>query len=176
MDAYIPTAQTVAPCVAAAANDQPWHRLNATQTLVWYAAPSTSRRSGYSSIDQHPPLTFFIVNAPELAGLERLRVFKDWSDDWDAEGGKAPASGVVDAASKVFSLLSLHKVPQVTLTPDGHPMFVYGAPLNGEVIVTSETSFDYFFADDAAPYGEDVPFDGSSLPQDLLSYIDTPIV
>jgi len=170
MDAYSPVAQTVIPHVSSSVEDQPWRTMAGTQTVLWHAGPSAIRGTGYSSIKK--PITFFLVDAPELAGLERLRAFKTWSDNWDAEGAKAPDPNLIDVASQVFSLLSVRRVPQVTLTADGHPMFVYGAPLQGEVVVTDLNKIDYFFAEENAPSDEDVAFDGSSLPLELLHYIE----
>ncbi|AHE55927.1 hypothetical protein NX02_21475 [Sphingomonas sanxanigenens DSM 19645 = NX02] len=73
----------------------------------------------------------------------------------------------------MFSLLSVYRAPQVTLTAEGHPMFVYAKPCSGEVIMTESGKFDYFFSDDDAPSDEDVAFDGLELPPALVDYIST---
>lgn len=172
MDAYLPVLDTIKPCISSPAVDEPWRACSGTRTLFWYKSPSQVQRVGRSSLDREIA-SFVIVEAPVHAGLERLRSFGGWQDNWDAEGSRAPEIGVLDFASKVFGLLSIHRAPEVTLSADGHPMFIYGAPLDGEVVVTGINTIDYFFADDASPDGEDVALDESGLPADLLDYLRT---
>ncbi|WP_267348082.1 hypothetical protein [Sphingomonas sp. GM_Shp_2] len=170
MDAYIPSPATSSACCYVPAKDEPWQAVRGTQTLVWYYAPAHQPQvKRASSVAQ--PITFFIVNTPELEGLERLRTFTTWQDNWDAEGSAAPKAETLATAAKVFSLLAMHRVPQVTLTAEGHPMFTYGAPFHGEVVVTGRDTFDYFFANDTAPEGEDVQFNGTALPTALTDYL-----
>ena len=170
MDAYLPLCDTVKPCLSVRGNDQPWRSVSDTQTLAWYFAPKQTSKHGLSTQGQKIA-TFVVMDNPALAGLERLRTFKGWQDNWDAEGSKAPNPDVVDSSSRIFSLLAVHKVPSVTLSAEGHPMFVYGAPLNGEVVVTGIDTIDYFFADDASPEGEDVTVPHGALPDDLIAYL-----
>lgn len=167
MDCYLPINETVTSHPVAAL-DQPFRSVTSTQTIMWAYAPTEARQFGGRG---EKKLTFFIIDSPELVGLERLRSFKGWSDNWDAEGGKAPDPAVIDEASKVYSLLSRFRVPQVTLTADGLPMFAYGSPLRGEVVVTGLGKLDYFFAAEGAPADEEVDFDGESLPAELTQYI-----
>lgn len=171
MDAYLPISDTVKPCVTASANDLPWHLLSGTQTLFWYSTPTPRVGAALSSMHQQSRTTFVIVDQPAHQGLERLRTFRGWGENWDAEGGKAPDPTVIDFASQVLGLLSIHRAPEVTLNADGQPMFVYGKPLNGEITVTAPGTIDYFFADDNAPEGEDVAMIDGSLPQSLISYL-----
>lgn len=167
MDCYLPINETVTSHPVSAV-DQPFQAVTSTQTIMWVSAPAAPRQFGAPS---EKKLTFFIVDSPELEGLQRLRSFKGWSDNWDAEGGKAPDPAIIDEASKVYSLLSRFRVPQVTLTADGLPMFAYGSPLRGEVVMTGAGKLDYFFAADGAPADEEVDFDGQSLPVELTQYI-----
>jgi hypothetical protein len=170
MDAYIPICDTVRPSISVSANDEPWHPLLGTQTLYWFVTPAPAYSQGLSSVNQAVH-TFVILDHPAAAGLERLRTFKGWADNWDAEGGKAPDADTVDFATKVFSLLAVHNVPNITLGTNGHPMFLYNGKIKGEVIVTSGQTIDYFFADDEAPEGEDVLLSDGFLPEELVGYI-----
>ena len=170
MDVYFPVYDTVKPCIIVAADDRPWRTLASTQTLFWHRAPAPAHGQARSSYAEQGT-TYFILNAPAHEGLERLRAFRGWSDNWDAEGSKAPHPTALDFASKVFGLLAVHRSPEVTLTADGHPMFVYGAPVNGEVVVTGPGTIDYFFADDGAPEGEDVAINEGALPRELVSHL-----
>lgn len=168
MDAYAPLAQTFMPCAYAPANDQPWSAVTRTETVVWFATrPADQGR--FASTKKVP--TFFILDAPSHAGLERLHSFKGWKDNWDAEGGVAPDPRVIDAASQVFSLLAIHKVPQVGLSSDGHPMFLYGGSHRGEVVVTGVNTIEYYFANVGGPSAEDVVFDGERLPDEVVNYL-----
>lgn len=170
MDAYIPTSETVKPAFFVPENDQPWRQISGTQTLMWYPAVKPAEERTLSSSNK--AVTHFIVlDNPSHAGLNRLRTFRDWPDNWDAEGSKAPDNQVLEFATKVFGLLCLYRVPSVTLSADGLPMFVYGAPIRGEVVVTSTSTIDYFFADDGAPEGDGVPVDHGALPSELVEYL-----
>lgn len=172
MDAYLPACDTLTPSIVVPAKDQPWHVVAGTQSLFWRKVPAPSRVSPLSS---HPKqvTTFAILEGPAHAGLERLRAFRGWTDNWDAEGAKAPDPNAIDFASKVFGLLALHRTPEVTLNAEGHPMFIYGTPLNGEVVVTGPGTIDYFFAHDDAPEGENVALEGVTLPTNLVSFLHT---
>lgn len=170
MDNYLPVCDTVKPSLSIAANDQPWRALSDTHSLLWYATPRVSHNPGLSSVGEAIH-TFVVVQNPVLAGLERLRAFRSWKDNWDAEGSKAPDPAVLETASKIFALLSVHRVPTVALSADGDPMFIYGAPLHGEVVVTGIDQIDYFFADDGAPEGESVGVGNATLPIDLIAHL-----
>lgn len=173
MDAYTPVVNSVTPCMQSPALDEPWQIVHSTQTLIWYRADAQPvANAGYSSTGKIRPLTFFLVESPEIAGLERLRSFKGWADNWDGEGSKAPAADVLDASTKIFSLLSVHRVPKVMLTADGQPMFSFSGDVRGEVVMTAVDRFDYFFAGPGEPADEDVHFDGFSLPAQLTEHIE----
>lgn len=137
-----------------------------TNVAVKSTSASVQARDGSESL----PPSFVITNHPAQAGLQRLRTFRGWKDNWDAEGSKGPELDVLNFADQVFSLLAIHNVPEVTLTAEGHPMFVYGAPVKGEVIVTGNKTISYFFLENDAPEGEDVLI-GSFLPDDLIATI-----
>lgn len=170
MDVYLPVCDTIKPALAVLADDQPWVASSGTQSLMWYRVPARAQRHGRSSkLEQ--VTTFVIVDHPAHAGLERLRKFRGWTDNWDAEGSKAPDPAALDFASKVFGLLAVHRLPEVTLAADGRPMFVYGHPLAGEVVVTGPSTIDYFFADDNSPEGESVTLEAETLPSALVSYL-----
>jgi hypothetical protein len=170
MDAYIPICDTVRPGISVSANDEPWDPLLATQTVYWFITPAPTHVYGLSSVNK-PVHTFVVLQHPAAAGLERLRTFKNWSDNWDAEGGKAPDPKTIDFATKVFSLLAVHSVPNITLSADGHPMFLYGENVRGEVVVTSDQTIDYFFDDEEAPEGDGVYLPHGLLPEELVGYI-----
>lgn len=170
MDAYVPVSDTVRPCIGSPALDQPWFQFAGTQTVLRYSAPGPEPRRGVSSVGSEIQ-TFIILDHPAQDGLQRLRTFKGWQDNWDAEGGLAPDPAVIDSATTVFGLLSLHRVPDVALSAQGHPMFVYGAPISGEVVVTGVDELDYFFADDNAPEGEGVRLSREGLPAELVDYL-----
>lgn len=172
MDAYLPIHDTLQPSVSVSANDEPWKPLTGTRTLLWYTAPAHARMSSGSSTGR--PVSFFIIGEhPAAAGLERLRKFKGWPDNWDAEGAKAPRDKAVDFATKVFGLLSSHRIPSVTLDVDGNPMFVYEGQHRGEIVITGDQTFDYFFHADDAPEKEDATLSEGYLPSELISYISS---
>jgi hypothetical protein len=172
MDVYLPIQDTLRPSVSTAALDEPWRLETGTQTVFWLTAPAAARIGGASSLGG-PVSLFVITEHPASAGLERLRNFKGWPDNWDAEGAKAPCDSTIDFATKVFGLLSLHRTPEVTLDVAGNPMLLYNGAIQGEVIVTSDSTFDYFFESDDAPDGENIELSNGYLPRDLVSYISS---
>lgn len=172
MEAYLPICETATPVMMTTANDQPWRRLSGTQTVFWWKTTNNSNPAGLSSVSSEIR-EFFIVNNPTLIGLQRLRAFRSWGDNWDGEGSKAPNAEAVDFASKILGLLAMHRVPAVSLSADGSPMFIYGEPLNGEVVVTGRDRFDYFFAADNAPEVENASLSNNSLPGDLIAYLQS---
>lgn len=168
---YTPIPNSYTPSAYVTYVDEPWRAGRGTQTMVFYKGAAPARMHGATSVGGASDLTFVFIDTPVLAGLDRLRRFQNWKDNWDAEGARAPDPVALDTASKVFSLLSVHAVPDVTLDVDGNPMLIFNAPVRGEVVVTSPQSIDYFFVDGRAPYGEAVPFDGEHLPQELAAYV-----
>lgn len=170
MDAYAPIVDTLQPRISVPADAQPWSLASTTRTIFWRLAPAARAGGGRSSRGE-PVSTFVIVDGPAHAGLERLRTFSSWQDNWDAEGSKAPDKAILDFASNVYGLLSVHRVPEVTLSADGHPMLIYGAPLNGEIIITGENTMDYFFESDEGPDEEGATLDEGALPENLTSYL-----
>ena len=125
-----------------------------------------------SSFTQNaPPTEFCFVENAVLAGFQRLCSFRTWNDNWDAEGSRAPNPAVVDAATKVYSLLASHAVPNVQLSPDGYPMFLYDdGKLEGEIAVIATDRLEYYFTGDG-PSDEDVAFTGDALPVELISHL-----
>lgn len=109
--------------------------------------------------------------SPEHLALQRLRTFKTFKRNWDAEQGAAPDHKTIDAATTLLSLLSAKgEAPKVSLTSDGFPMLLFGdGSARGEIIVTSESTFDYFF--DNGKGDCDVPFDGRHVPAAVLKLI-----
>jgi hypothetical protein len=79
--------------------------------------------------------------------LNRLRTFKDWTNNWDGEGAASPNLDAIETASNFLSLWSPRKTkPEITLTHDGLPMFVIAnSRLFGEIIVNDDNTVDYFF-------------------------------
>ena len=147
-----------------------WRIANGSQTIVFVFATLGHELKSLSSVTGTPPVEFGVVDNAILAGFDRLRAFRTWNENWDAEGGRAPDPLVVDAATKVYSLLALHKLPAVDLTPDGMPQFLYDGLTRGEVIVTSDTTLDYFFAD-GGPADENVSIVAGTLPPDLVEHL-----
>lgn len=171
MDAYTPLPDSFTPYASVTQLDEPWRSGWGTQTVVFFKGPAPTKTVGTSSLGSAGDLSFVLIDTPVLAGLDRLRTFRDWQDNWDAEGARAPDVETLNAASKVFSLLAAHSVPNVTLDSDGQPMLVFNGTLRGEVVMTSPSTLDYFFMDDDAPYGENATFVGDQLPPELVSYI-----
>lgn len=171
MDAYHPVVDSVRPHIAAQASDEPWtlSRGAGTRTIFWYSIPSSPRGSGWSSLDQ-PMKTFFFAYDPAHAGLQRLRTFRNWKDNWDGEGAPAPEKEALDTSTKVLALLVASGAsPKVQLNSDGLPVFsIYGDGLDGEVVVTSKDTIEYYFHGDEPVGQSDVPFDGVKLPDELI--------
>lgn len=112
-----------------------------------------------------------IAAAPRA--LARLRKFKGWTDNWDGEGSKAPNPAVLDSAGTILGLLAMHRVPSVALSAEGHPMFIYGAPIHGEVVVTGRDTFDYAFMSDDGPEHEGATLTNGSLPAELIKHLQS---
>jgi hypothetical protein len=90
--------------------------------------------------------------------LNRLRTFKDWTNNWDGEGAASPNLAAIETASNFLSLWSPRKTkPEIALTHDGLPMFVIAnSRLFGEIIVNADDTIDYFFEPlNGEPVGEE---------------------
>lgn len=172
MDAYPNYAPTVAPSADTSSIGDLWDRAAGSQTVIWIYQRQDALPKRVSTVGDD--FVFHTMSSPALAGLERLRAFEGWSANWDAEGSAAPNLAALDAASRVFSLLSIHAVPQVTLTPEGLPAFLYGGAINGEVVVTSASTIEYFFADDDL-FEQDVDISDNTLPSALRAKLTSPI-
>lgn len=111
------------------------------------------------------------TGSPEHLALQRLRQFKTFERNWDAEQGEAPDHKTIDAATTLLSLLSAKgDTPKVSLTSEGYPMLLFGnGSARGEIIVTSASTFDYFF--DNGEGDCDVAFDGRHVPEAVLKLI-----
>jgi hypothetical protein len=154
-----------------AIDDNPvWRIAKGSQTIVFGFASLGHELKSLSSVTGTPPVEFGVVDNAVLAGFDRLRAFRSWKNNWDAEGGCAPDPLVVDAATRVYSLLAQHNLPTVDLTPEGMPQFLYDGLTRGEVVVTSDTTLGYFFAD-GGPADEDVSIVGGALPPDLVEHL-----
>lgn len=131
-------------------------------TTAFAAASSTSK-----------VLQVEVADSPELSALQRLRQFKTFEANWDAEHAAAPDHAAIDAATTILSLLSAKGVtPKVSLTSDGHPMFLFGnEAVQGEIVVTSATTLDYFFDSSEGDGDCDVAFDGRHIPEAVLQFI-----
>lgn len=170
MDAYIPAQDTVAPhameMVVSGWRSRPITQSNFKFTVM---LADNQRGNSWTSSEGRMP-TYAILALPPLAGLERLRSFADFPENWNGEGGARPDRATVDAATKVYGLLAAVKLPQVSLNSLGQPMFLYDGACRGEIVVTSADTLDYYFDDDDAPCGDDVAFQGQ-LPLDVIRYI-----
>lgn len=108
---------------------------------------------------------------PSAAALQRLRIFRDWHDNWDAEGAPAPDLRALDAASNLLGFLKSYPVePIAMLDASGLPMlllrFLGG---EGEITVSGNGAVDFVLD---LPDGEtqtevELEFDSQGLPAQL---------
>jgi len=103
---------------------------------------------------------------PGHATLDRLRSFKSWPANWDAEGAPKPDADTIDAATNLLALLNaIGVLPAVQLNAEAQPLFTFhSAGIDGEVTVTSPSTLDFYFHGDDPVAGADVEFNGSRLP------------
>lgn len=168
MDAYVTTLDSFTPSAYVQTLDELWEPKFETET-VWYVEHAPVRAAVVSSTSTQASLTdFWLADVPVLAGLERLRSFQGYEDNWDGEGGASPEAAAVETAVQLFSLLSNHAVPQVSLNSLGQLMLVYNSPQSGEIVITGPQRFSYFFSGEEELFADDEPFSGN-LPDDLLT-------
>ncbi|WP_372706696.1 hypothetical protein [Brevundimonas sp.] len=105
------------------------------------------------------------------AALQRLRLFRDWRDNWDAEGAPAPDLGALEVASNLLGFLKSYPVePIAMLHASGLPMFVLNfTGGEGEITVSGDGAVDFVLD---LPDGEtqaevELEFDNQSLPVQL---------
>jgi hypothetical protein len=106
------------------------------------------------------------------SALNRLRTLKNWPDNWDAEGAKAPVKSAIEDATLFLSLWSAKYVPEVALTYDGLPMFVLKTAKSfGEIIINADSSVDYYFEyeDGHIEGDENLPFNKVNLPAEIFA-------
>jgi len=111
-----------------------------------------------------------------VRALKRLRTFKEWQANWDAEGAPEPDKEAIETASELLGYLKSYPIePTAMLSAIGKPLllFRYGAK-EGEISVTSEGMIDFVFdTDDGDVEAEaDVPFNANTLPPTLESLLE----
>lgn len=145
---------------------------NVRQTITWcqFRAANDDKIAG-GLVAKPDAGSDFGALAPAAAGLQRLRSFYHYPSNWDGERAAQPSKALLDSASEIFSLLSLHGVvPFVALSSEGQVVFSYDSDgVDGEVTVTSPGILDYYFPGQLAEY--DVQFDGKSLPDELNAHL-----
>lgn len=106
-----------------------------------------------------------------VQALQRLRTFRDWRDNWDAEGAPAPDQGALNAASIILGYLRNYPIdPTAMLDADGKPMLILRYPGGeGEINVLSDATLDYVMPIPGrdTEYEADVHIDAAALPQQL---------
>lgn len=105
-----------------------------------------------------------------LKSLNRLREFRRWGDNWDAEGAPAPEKASIDAATKILGLLALQGIePAVMLNADGKPMFlIESAGVESEIVFHSSEELGYF-VNSSPPVGGEAAFNGKDMPAGILA-------
>lgn len=117
------------------------------------------------------PIVQVALKTAAVAALERLRTFRTWEGNWDAEGAPAPSVDAVDAASNLIGFLrSFPITPTAMLDADGCPMLLLTyAGGSGEITVKADGTVEFVLD---VPGSEvesevEVPFDNDALPPSL---------
>lgn len=118
-------------------------------------------------------MDFALCDAPEHVALQRLRRFKAFKANWDAEHSAAPNLEAIDSAIVMLSLLSAHGLtPKVALASEGAPMLLFSqGSFKAEIVVKASNLFDYYVDTPEGDGEEDIAFDGRSLPANLLNQL-----
>jgi hypothetical protein len=144
-----------------------------SSSIRWFYTGQYSQQSSLISNSSKEPISIKPSEAIISSILNRLRTFKNWPENWNAEGAKRPVLSAIDDATLFLSLWSSKYVPEVGLTHDGLPMFSLKTPnALGEIIVNADSSLDYYFEyeDGRSPEGdENIPFNKVSLPEQILA-------
>lgn len=117
-----------------------------------------------------------VETSPMVRALNRLRLFKNWGENWDAEGAPEPDKAAIDYASELLGYLKSYPIePTAMLDSIGKPLllFEYGGK-EGEISVGPNGALDFVFDN---PEGDleaeaDVEFDASTLPPSLEALLD----
>lgn len=162
--------ETSVPClVSQVADDQPcdWTDTRTNRLLVLYDAPRAPGPVLISSTEEL--FSFSTEQAATLRSMNRLRAYKKWEANWDAEGAPPPDHAAIDAATKLLGLLATERVfPKVFLNSEGYPMLLINQwGLDGELTVEGPDEISYFFKADES-LGDEVAFDGQTLPAPIV--------
>lgn len=150
--------------------DEPYRNWAGTKTSEFVVKVDLPIKRAVASSSNDVRSKFSTELSATMSALNRLRTFKTWKENWDAEGAPAPDSDSIEAATQVLSLLALENVaPTVTLNSDGKPMLLINQwGLDGEITVTEPGEVEFFFDADE-PLGDVVPFTGHALPEVLVN-------
>lgn len=132
------------------------------------AIPNEARRPQITSAVEHHERS---PSWPLQAALGRLRKFKTWHENWNAEGAPAPDHQLIEAASNLLGLVGRYQSPKVMLSSDAVPMLLFSdAHFDGEITISAKNEIEFYFS---APMevGDTVPFDGMSIPPALLGIL-----
>jgi hypothetical protein len=102
--------------------------------------------------------------------LSRLRSFRTWRQNWDAEGAEPPDPNLLERAIVLLSLLAPTRVRfGVGLDADSRPMFnIRDSIYDGHIVLENDGTLSFFFQrDNQELSGHNIPFDGRSLPVEL---------
>lgn len=140
--------------------DEDWEPMVATET-IWYVEDRPSVKFPAVTTSEQSVAWDFYDYSGALAGLDRIRSFFSYIENWDGEGGLAPPRASVNTAIAIFSLVSNHRVPQVSMNSQGEPMMVFGGKHSGEIVVTGASQYSFYFSGPDELHGDEVFFDGS---------------
>lgn len=170
MEQYATLDATYVPPAIILVADEPYGWKNTVTRYILQAVEEAPGTHVKGSSSKGEGAFYERSSLPVLTALKRLRAFKGWERNWDAEGAPAPDGDTLEAATKVLGLLAVYAVPQVGLDSEGRPMLTFDGDLRGEVTVTTPQTLDYFF-EDADLFGYETPFDGLALPGDLIALL-----
>lgn len=127
------------------------------------AVGGTAKRVDAFLVDKATPIT-----APVRA-IERLRSFKSYGENWDAEGAPAPNPEAIDAAVNLVGFLAPFRGRlRVALDALGQPLILLSAgAAEAELTVVDERRIEFSVLGDTDDADVDVIFDGTTLPERL---------
>ena len=115
---------------------------------------------------EFPDITKRVENESDRA-LLRLRQFKSWPENWDAEGGAKPDRINIDRAIALLSQIATKPISfGVGLDADSRPMFsIRDSAYDGHIVVEPNGAVSFFFQRGTEILDDyDLAFDGQSLP------------
>lgn len=119
------------------------------------------------------PAAFVRLQTPTAAvqALQILRQYREWKDNWDAEGAPAPSSEAIDIAQNLLGHLRSFPIdPTAMLDANGNPLLLLKyAGGEGEINVHRNALLDFILQrPDGEPEVEaDLPVDADGVPGPL---------